>query len=182
MSDLKAADLFLVGIRITGILTVIKAIQVLIITILSLWNLSPLDGGNLPGWVVTERIITLVYPVVLLIIGIYLLYGAGGLVKSLYPDIQQKAFASTRTIFQLAMKIIGVVLIVYALPELLRVISNGLFVGYYYDSGVNTSVQLRMSIERTASTLVAVLLGFYLLYGGRFFEKIAFKNELEIED
>lgn len=182
MSDLKAADLFLVGIRITGILTVIKAIQMLIITILSLWSLLALDEGNLTEWVVMERIITLVYPVILLIIGIYLLCGAGGLVKRLYPDIQQKAFVSTRSVFQLAMKIMGVALIVYSIPELLRVISNILFVGYYSNSGIYTSSHLMMAVERVSAMLVAVILGFYLLYGGRFFEKIAFKDEGKIEE
>lgn len=63
---MKASDLFAAGTRIIGILAIIKAIGVLIMTVPSLF------GHNYPGWAMHMQIMTLVYPLALLLIGIYL--------------------------------------------------------------------------------------------------------------
>ena len=53
---MKASDLFAAGTRIIGILAIIKAIGVLIMTVPSLF------GHNYPGWAMHMQIMTLVYP------------------------------------------------------------------------------------------------------------------------
>jgi hypothetical protein len=41
---------------------------------------------------------------------------------------------------------------------------------------INTSDQQIVVAERTLATLVSLLIGFYLLKGGRLFERLAFKG------
>lgn len=178
INNMKAADLFIAGVSIIGILAIIKAIQVLTMTV------SPLVGTfgqEFPDWVITQQLIAWVYPLVLFFMGIYLLSGVNRIVKRFYPHSEQIILSSAREVFKLAMKITGMVLIVYAIPELFRIISNGLYVGYYYRFGIDTFNQQLILTQGTLSTLVSLLFGFYLLYSGKFFESIAFKDE-EPED
>lgn len=109
-------------------------------------------------------------------IGFYLLTGIPERIKKLYPEGDVPAMESSRTVFKLAMKITGMVLVVYGLPELLNIFSNALYIGQYQSMGINTSDQQIVVAERTLATLVSLLLGFYLLNGGRFFERLAFKG------
>ena len=168
---LSASDLFAVGIRIIGILAIIKSIMVLIMTVPSLF------GHNYPGWALSQQIMTLVYPLALLLIGIYLLSGTGRLVNKFYPEEEEIATESAQTIFSLAMKITGMVLIVYFVPDLLRILSNALYIGYYRPMGIDTFEQQLLIAERSLAMLVSILFGFYLLHGGRLFTRLAFKSK-----
>jgi hypothetical protein len=168
---LSASDLFAAGIRIIGILAIIKAIMVLIMTVPSLF------GHHYPDWAMYQQIMTLVYPLALLIIGIYLLNCTGRLVKKFYPEDEEIATESAQTVFSLAVKITGMVLIVYYVPDLLRVLTNALYIGYYRPLGIDTFEQQLLVAERSLAMLVSILLGFYLLHGGRFFARLAFKNK-----
>ena len=170
---MTAFDLFAAGARIIGILTIIKGIQVIIMSVPSLFMMF---GQNSPEWAAVQQLITIVYPLALILIGFYLLAGIPERIKKLYPEGDVPAMESSRTVFKLAMKITGMVLVVYALPELLSIFSNALYIGYYQGMGINTSDQQIVVAERTLATLVSLLLGFYLLYGGRFFERLAFKG------
>lgn len=170
---LTASDLFAAGARIIGILAIIKGINLLIMTVPTAFGLY---GQYYPDWAVAQQIIPLIYPLVLLLTGIYLLTGIGGLVKKFYPNAEELALESARSVFKLAMKITGMVLIVFAVPELLRLLSNALYMGYYQRFGIDVSGQQQIVIEGTLATIVSLLFGFYLLYGGRFFERLAFKD------
>lgn len=178
--NMKAADLFVVGLRVIGVLVIIKAIQSLIMGVPFIMGVFGQEE-NL-GWVINLQIINLVNPLVLLIIGIYLLSGMKGVVERLYPKSEEIILDSSRKVFNLAMKITGLVLVVYSIPELLKIISNGLYLGYYYRFGIDTFQQEIIVIERTLATLVSLILGFYLLLSGRFFENIAFKDGDPDED
>lgn len=168
---LSASDLFAAGIRIIGILAIIKVIMVLIMTVPSLF------GHNYPGWARSQQIMTLVYPLVLLLIGIYLLSYTDRLVRKFYPEEANITTESAQTVFLLAMKITGLVLIVYFTPDLLRILSNALYIGYYRPMGIDTFEQQLLIAERSLAMLVSILLGFYLLHGGRCFVRLAFKNK-----
>lgn len=178
--NIKAADLFLVGLRVVGVLVIIKAIQSLIMS--APFIMGVLGHEESLGWVISLQVMSVVNPLVLLIIGIYLLSGMKGIVERLYPPSEEIILDSSRKVFNLAMKITGLVLVVYSIPELLEVISNGLYLGYYYRFGIDTFQQEIIVIERTLATLVSLILGFYLLVNGRFFENIAFKDEDSDED
>ncbi|NLX02935.1 MAG: hypothetical protein GXY40_10470 [Syntrophomonadaceae bacterium] len=166
-----ASDLFAAGTRIIGILAIIKAIMVLIMTVPSLF------GHNYPGWALSQQIMTLVYPLALLLIGIYLISCTSRLVRKFYPEEEDTATESAQAVFLLAMKITGMVLIVYFVPDLLRILSNALYIGYYRPMGIDTIDQQLLVAERSLAMLVTILLGFYLLNGGRFFARLAFKNK-----
>lgn len=168
---MKASDLFAAGTRIIGILAIIKAIGVLIMTVPSLF------GHNYPGWAMHMQIMTLVYPLALLLIGIYLLSATGRLVRRFYPEEEEIATKYAQTVFSLAMKITGMVLIVYFIPDLLRVLSNALYIGYYRPLGIDTIDQQLLIAERSLAMLVSILFGFYLLHGGRLFTRLAFKSK-----
>lgn len=66
------------------------------------------------------------------------------------------------SVFQLAMKITGMVLIVYATLKLLQILSNALYMGYYGRFGIDTLDQQLLIAEKTLATLVSALFGFYL--------------------
>jgi hypothetical protein len=168
---LLASDLFAAGTRIIGILAIIKSIMILIMTVPTLF------GNNYPGWALGQQIMTLVYPLALLLIGIYLLSATGRLVRKFYPEEKDTATESAQTVFLLAMKITGLVLIVYATPELLRILSNALYIGYYHPLGINTFDQQLLVAEKSLAMLVSILFGFHLLHGGRFFARLAFKDK-----
>ncbi len=176
--NLTAADLFATGARTIGILAILKGIQVFIITFPTLLGLF---GHNVPDWALSQQIITLIYPLALLLIGFYLLTGTRTLVEKIYPEEDLKAFESVRTVFKLAMKTTGMVLIVYAVPELLRIISSVLYIGYYQRFGIDASAQQFIAAERSLATLVSLLLGFYLLKSGDFFKRLAFKEPVNDE-
>ena len=169
--NLSASDLFAAGTRIIGILAIIKAIGVLIMTVPSLF------GHNYPGWALSQQIMTLVYPLVLLLIGIYLLSYTSRLVKKFYPEEANITTESAQIVFLLAMKITGLVLIVYFTPDLLRILSNALYIGYYRPLGIDTIDQQLLVAERSLAMLVSILLGFYLLHGGRLFVRLAVKDK-----
>lgn len=170
---MTAFDLFAAGARIIGILTIIKGIQVIIMTVPSLFVMF---GQNSPEWAAVQQLITIIYPLALILIGFYLLAGIPERIKKLYPEGDVPAMESSRTVFKLAMKITGMVLVVYALPELLNILSNALYIGYFQRMAISTSAQEMIVAERTLATLVSLLLGYYLLNGGRFFERLAFKG------
>jgi hypothetical protein len=170
---ITAFDLFAAGARIIGILTIIKGIQVIIMTVPSLFVMF---GQNSPEWAAVQQLITIVYPLALILIGFYLLAGIPERIKKFYPEGDVPAMESSRTVFKLAMKTTGMLLVVYALPELLNIFSNALYIGHYQRMAINTSAQQMIIVERTLATLVSLLLGYNLLNGGRFFERLAFKG------
>ena len=170
---MTAFDLFTAGARIIGILTIIKGIQVIIMTVPGLFVMF---GQNYSEWAAVQQLITIIYPLALILIGFYLLAGIPERIKKLYPEGDVSAMESSRTVFKLAMKITGMVLVVYALPELLNIFSNAIYIGHYQRMAINTSAQQMIIVERTLATLVSLLLGYYLLNGGRFFERLAFKG------
>jgi uncharacterized protein YjeT (DUF2065 family) len=171
---ISAGDLFAAAARIIGILVIIKGVEVLIMTVPAVLGLY---GQSMPDWVLSQRIITLIYPLVLILAGSYLLSGTSGLVEKLYPDEDEKAFASARSVFRLAMRITGMILIVYGVPELLQVLSGALYAGYYHRFGIDTSAQVMMAAERSLAVIVSLLFGFHLLKSGRYFERLAFREE-----
>lgn len=123
----------------------------------------------------------LLYPLALILIGFYLLTGTRALVRKIYPEQDPKAFESVRTVFKLAMKITGMVLVVYAAPELLRIFSSLLYIGYYQRFGIDASAQQLIAAERSLATLVSLLFGFYLLKSGDFFKRLAVKDPVDDE-
>ena len=167
---ITARDLFGAAARIVGILTIIKGIQVLIMTIPTILGLY---GQGVPDWALNQKLITIIYPLALFLIGFYLLAGINGLLDKLYPNAGEEALASSRGVFILAMRITGMVLIVYGIPELLEIISGLLYAGYYQRYGINAAAQIMLAAERSLAVVVSLLFGFYLLKGGRYFEKLA---------
>ena len=75
---ISAGDLFAAAARIIGILVIIKGVEVLIMTVPAVLGLY---GQSMPDWVLSQRIITLIYPLVLILAGSYLLSGTSGLVE-----------------------------------------------------------------------------------------------------
>lgn len=171
---IAAEDLFAAGVRIIGILAIVNGLQVLIMTVPALVGLY---RQSVPDWALNQQLITAVYPLAVLLIGFYLISGTKGLVKRLYPDGGAKAFDSARDVFRLAMKITGMALIVYALPDLLHILSSALYMGHYPRFGIDVSVQQQLVVEKSLATITTLLFGFYLLKSGRYFESLAFKAE-----
>ena len=113
----------------------------------------------------------------LLVIGTYLLRNGDAVVQFAFRDSNEKQNGSIDTLFVLFMKLAGLGLIIYAIPETLQLISNATFAATV--RGIDIHPQTDFIILHLASTLVKLLLGFYLLISGKIFYKLGFPDTQE---
>lgn len=133
------------------------------------WGSLPSAQGMLPAWMTA---ISIAVPLVVLGAGLYLVLGTQHLIDRVWSD-QQEELDSARAIFMVAIKVMGVVLVVQALPEVVEIISNALYI--YSVSGVwNTSAQSEFIYERLIATLLKLGIGCYLLLKGDWLQRVAF--------
>ena len=106
--------------------------------------------------------------------GIFLLVGTKRLAAYLYPDDEEK-LDSAKSIFNLAMKILGIVLVVRALPDAVQIISHIIYMKSL-SPAISSEVHQQFIFTRLASTLLYFALGWYLVKGGQFLQRIAFSD------
>ncbi|MGE5389574.1 MAG: hypothetical protein ACM3PE_00775 [Deltaproteobacteria bacterium] len=154
-----------VGLKVLGTITLING---MVQAVLQWSSLADLQGQPAPWMLVCS----IVVPIVTLGAGLYLLLGTRKLVSRLWPD-QEDELESEKAVFKIAMKIMGMVLVVQALPEVVRLISNGLYI-YSVSTVWDTSMQHGFIYEKLLSILLQLLIGCYLLFKGAWLQKVAF--------
>lgn len=162
----------MVGLKVLGVVTIIIGLIQMIVQ----WGSLPAARGPGAFWMVVTCI---VIPFIYLAVGLYLLLGTRGLAERLWPDGENDQ-DWVQVVFQLAMKIVGVVLVVRALPDLVRIIGNTLYV---YSAGPvwDTSWQRREIYQTLLPSLLRLLLGWYLLFKGAWLQKVAFPESDHID-
>jgi len=159
-----------VGLKILGAATLVKGIEQAVMQ----WSsLADVQGMASPWMLICAALV----PLITVGAGVYLLLGARNLVIKLWPDGEDE-LASEKAVFTIAMKIMGMVLVVQALPEIVRLISNGLYI-YSVGSVWDTSMQHSFIYEQLLATLLKLLLGGYLLFKGAWLQRAAFPAENE---
>lgn len=171
MEGLSSRVLLRTGLQVVGLVTFIKGITYAIAS-----------GGGIvsnQGIALRLEILSALLPVFLMAAGLFLIIGSQPIVEKLYPDSEEKP-DSGEALFCLAMKILGAVLIVQALPDAVQVLSNLIYiksVGLVW----NTDAQQQFIYTRCLSTLLYFVFGWYLLKDGQFLVLMAFPETAKVD-
>lgn len=162
--ELSSRVLLRIGLQVVGVITIINGICQTI----AIGGIIPFSEDMMPP---AAQIMNILMPLVIVAAGIFLLVGTKKLAEHLYPD-DEETLDSARAIFNLAMKILGMVLIVQALPDTVQIISNIIYLKSV-SPAIFTDLQQEFIYTRLLSTLLYLIFGFYLVKGGRLLERIA---------
>lgn len=163
MEGMSPRVLLRTSLQVVGVVAIIRGITMLI------GMVGVVAGPEMMPWVM--RIAAILSPVVMLAAGVYLTIGSKGLVEILCPDSEEKP-KSGETLFVLAMKVTGAVLIVTALPDLIQAISSFI----YIKSLGPAWTQGQIAYVQGLSALVKLIIGWYLLRDGRLLVDLAFRE------
>lgn len=156
-----------VGLQIVGVLTIIESLGRILGTVLVLTDGSqPMPALLLLG--------SIIIPIIILIAGIFLLIAPRALLDKLYTN-EKDTIDSARTVFDLAMKITGMVMIVKALPDASQILSNIIYIKFI-SPAISTHVQSQFIYDHLISMLLSLIIGYYLLKGGPILERLAFRD------
>ena len=161
------------------------AVRIIVVglIILSLRDLVSIGGAFLSYWgqegnsQMGQFIPMLLSPVVMLIIAAALMKKAESIAEKAYP-VETMEDINEVGIFNLAMKITGLVFMVWAIPDLVQVISKLCYISYLAPV-IAHQEQTMYVADHLPRTLLFLLLGWYLLKSGRLFTKMAFKQQDE---
>lgn len=173
-------SLFEASLKIIGVLTIIWSfthIPPVIYKFVSVNNMSEMMANNDLTDYRFSLIFQVVYPVILFIIGVYLLVGAKALVRFAFHDLRSESDDNIRLLFGLFMKLGGLVLIIYALPKAFQIISSIMYLSSV--SGLGMGEQTQYIAGNLVPTIIHLLLGLYLLRSGRIFYKLGFAKNSE---
>ena len=170
--ELSSRALLRIGLQVLGVITIINGLC----NVIAFGGILPSSEGMMP---LAAQVFNIMIPVVTLAAGIFLLVGTKKLAAYLYPDDEEK-LDSAKSIFNLSMKILGMVLVVRALPDAVQIISHIIYMKSL-SPAISSEVQQQFIFTRLASTLLYSAFGWYLVRGGRFLERIAF-SDLHGED
>lgn len=167
---LKAEELFSAIVRFIGLIVFLAAIVQIIL--ISYTSASPGFYGSLN---------TFINQLILVILGLYMLNGAQSIVKFSYPDAVQNEKWSVKTLFNLFVKTLGLILLILAIMGLLNMMQFLLNSAPYNSTILSSPLSYGL-----ATNLIELILGTYLLRSAKIFEQIAFRNEInadkEVED
>jgi hypothetical protein len=161
------------------------AVRIIVVglIILSLSNLVSICGLFLSYWGQEEYsgmrqfIPMLLPPVVMIIIAAVLMKKAESIAEIAYP-VETMEDIDEVGIFNLAMKVTGLVFMVWAIPDLVQIISKFCYISYLAPS-ISHQEQTIYIADHLPMALLFLLLGWYLLKDGRLFTKMAFKQKDE---
>ncbi len=165
--ELSSRVLLRIGLQVVGVITIINGICHTI----AIGGIAPFSEGMMP---LAVQIVNIIIPLVTLAAGIFLLVGTKNMVQYLYPDDAEK-LDSARAIFNLAMKILGMVLIIKALPDAVQLLANIIYLKNI-SPAINSDLQQEFIYTRLISTLLYFVFGCYLVRGGQFLDRIAFSD------
>ena len=159
------------------------AVRIIVVglIILSLRDLVSIGGAFLSFWGQEENsqmgqfIPMFLSPVVMLIIAALLMKNIDSIAEKAYP-VETEDDIDEVGVFNLAMKITGLVFMVWAIPDLVQIISKLCYISYLAPS-IYHQEQTMYVADHLPRALLFLLLGWYLLKDGRLFTKLAFKEK-----
>jgi|SRR5699024_2436280 len=176
---------FEAGLKILGILTMIWSlthIAPVISQFFTIFNQPDFMSDNNLSYYRFSLIFQVLYPLILFIIGGYLLKSGKVVIDLAFRNLNTENETDKDRVdllFILFMKLAGLALIIYALPKTFQIISNIMFTSSVY--GMDTSDQTQFIIENFVTTGVSLLFGFYLLRSGKIFYKLGFTKNKDTE-
>lgn len=177
MNQWSAREVFLLAVKVMGVYFIVKGLGYGVISVSSLFSQDM--SADYTFWI---AFISVAYPLIILLMGIYLLAGMPGMSNRLYHNLPNgPVLESLETVFSLALRIMGAAAIIIALPELAQVIMNLLYIYHFQAMAINTITQQWAAVSKVTSNILYLVLGFYLLTGGRVFLRIAFPQSGEYD-
>lgn len=173
---------FIAGLKIIGVLTIIWSLtQVapVIFQFYSVYNQPDMMQANDLRNYRVSLLFQVVYPIILLFIGIYLLKSGEALIQFAFRGWNEKNEESNSLLFILFMKLAGLVLIIYSIPTAFQLLSNVIFISSA--EVIGTSNQTNFVIQNFVKTVISLLLGLYLLRSGKVFYKLGFSKNNEMK-
>lgn len=156
------------GLQVVGVVTIINGLNQAIATL----GIVLSSRENLALGI---QISSVLVPMVIILMGIYLTIASNGIAARLNPD-SAVVPDSGETLFVLALKILGAVLVVHALPDAVQLLSNVIYIKSVSPVW-NTGVQSQFIYTHLISTLIYFGIGWYLLRGGRLLVVWAFPSQ-----
>lgn len=179
----QAKSFFQVSLKIIGLLTIIWSftqVVPVVFQFLSVYNQPDMMPDNDLMYYRFSLIFQVMYPILLLVIGIYLLKGGEAIVELAFRNSNEKNGDGIGLWFVLFMKLAGLALIIYSLPKTFQIISNIMFVSSA--QAVVTSEQTKFIVQHLAATVINLLFGLYLLRSGKLFYKLGFPRQEDTND
>ncbi|MBR7554965.1 hypothetical protein ACFFJI_11740 [Allobacillus sp. GCM10007491] len=169
--------LFESGLKIVGVLTIIWGlvhITPVVFQFISIYNQPDMMTNHNLSSYRFSLIFQVVYPVILLMIGIYLLKDGKAVIDMAFNNSSTKGENKISSLFCLFMKMAGLVLIIYSLPKAFQIISNLIFISSV--NSVNTFEQTQFIVQNLVMSVINFVFGIYLLRSGKVFYKIGFSK------
>lgn len=115
--------------------------------------------------------------VVMLIIAVALIKNAESIAQRAYP-VETMEDIDEVGLFNLAMKVIGLVFMVWAIPDMVQIICKFLYISYLTPVWSHET-QTMYIVDHLPITLLFLILGWYLIKDGSLFTKMAFEKKNE---
>jgi len=159
------------AVRIIAVLLIVWSVRELVQLgglFLSYWGQ---EGNSQMGQFVPLILSSLV----MLIIAVGLIKSAESIAEKVYP-VETMEDIDEVGIFNLAMKVIGLVFMVWAIPDAVQIICKFIFISYLAPAWSHQD-QTMYIVDHLPMALLFLLLGWYLLKDGRLFSKMAFEQK-----
>lgn len=173
---------FKAALKIVGVLTIIWSftkIAEMATYFLSIYNDSALMQDHMLFSFRFSLLFMLLVPILLFIIGVYLLKNGESIIKLAFKEIPKPTENSVETVFRLFMKIVGFILIIVSIPKGLHFISAVIYASSIYSP--DTNMMLEPILNHLIPAVVYFILGLYLLISGNLFYKLAFSKKVLTE-
>jgi len=171
---------FEAGLKIIGVLTIIWSftqVTPVILQFYSVYNQPDMMSDNDLSYYRFSLIFQVMYPILLFVIGIYLLKSGRFIIQLAFRNLNDAKDDGIAMLFILFMKLAGLTLIIYSLPKAFQIISSVMFTSSVY--GIDTSDQTRFISQHVVTTVINLLLGLYILRSGKIFYKLGFTKNNE---
>lgn len=170
MTQWTAKDIFFLTVKAMGIYFIVSGLGTGVVSVFSIFAVD-----MSASYTASLALISIAYPLLMVLMGFYLLVGMPGLAAHLYHEAPtEMPLTSAEKVFSLVLRIMGVAAILLALPKTAQLIMNLLFIGHFKPMAIYTGAQERLVVSQVVSNLLYLVMGTYLLVGGKFFCRLAF--------
>lgn len=177
---MQSKDLLRVTIKTVGALTMVWAVPQFIQFVHALLSIMN-QPGVVPEDVVTGYRFSLLFqaliPILLFTLGLSMLRSGEFIIRFAFNNDRDEMGeqVSYPSLFFLFIKITGLVMVIYAVPDLIQIISDVIF-----NASVKSSVEFDQASplwSQAPSDLFYLLIGLYLLRSGKFIYNLAYRNK-----
>ena len=169
---------FRAGLKTIGVLTIIWSLTHAVSVVFgfySIYNQSDLMNSSDLTYYRFSLVFQAVYPVLLFALGAYLLKSGESIIQLASRGLGEYSEDKVGELFMLFMKLAGLALIIYSLPNAFQIVGNILFVSSA--KFADTGLQMEFIVHNLLLTVIQLVLGVYLLRSGKIFYNLGFVKQ-----